>query len=155
MASYDYGLSIVQQHPTRFGLLAALPTDRASACLDEIARTGAFNPPPDGFAVHTTYNVIRLSDTRLDIVWKKLNERKATVFIHPDATTPSTLGRPTPLIDVAFDTTRTVVEMLYAGLFRRYPNIAFVLSHCGGALPALSGRISLLGTERGCRTRRV
>jgi predicted TIM-barrel fold metal-dependent hydrolase len=37
--------------------------------------------------------------------------------------------------------------MLYNGVFRRYPDIKFVLGHCGGALPVLSGRLLLLGTE--------
>ena len=37
--------------------------------------------------------------------------------------------------------------MLYAGVFKRYPDITFVFSHCGGALPVFAGRLSLLGTE--------
>lgn len=143
----SYGLAIVQKYPKRFGLLAALPTDSAAACLQEIERTDRFPIRPDGFAVHTTYNGVMLSDPLLEPVWGLLNERKAVVFIHPDTTAPSILSHPTPLIDVAFDTTRTVVDMLYAGLFRRHPSITFVLSHCGGALPVLAGRLSLLGTE--------
>lgn len=37
--------------------------------------------------------------------------------------------------------------MLYNGVFGRYPNIIWVIAHCGGALPALSGRLFALGTE--------
>ena len=37
--------------------------------------------------------------------------------------------------------------MLYAAIFRDYPDIRFVVAHCGGALPALSGRLALLGAE--------
>ena len=37
--------------------------------------------------------------------------------------------------------------MLYAGVFRRYSKIRFIVAHCGGALPVLSGRLKLLGTE--------
>ena len=37
--------------------------------------------------------------------------------------------------------------MLYAGTFRRFPNIKFIVAHYGGALPVLSGRLKLLGTE--------
>ncbi|KAE8160410.1 hypothetical protein BDV40DRAFT_302336 [Aspergillus tamarii] len=37
--------------------------------------------------------------------------------------------------------------MLYNGVFRRFPDIKFILAHCGGALPVLSGRLVLLGTE--------
>lgn len=146
-AGNDYGISIVQKYPTRFGLLAALPTDDAQACLDEIVRTAEFVPAADGFAVATVYRGIRLSDPLLDAVWQELNARGATVFVHPDATASSSLGRPSPLIEVAFDTTRTAVDMLYKGVFRRYPKIKFVFAHCGGALPTLSGRLALLGAE--------
>jgi 6-methylsalicylate decarboxylase len=48
---------------------------------------------------------------------------------------------------VAFETARTLVNMLYAGTFRRYPNIKFIASYGGGALPPLADRLELLGTE--------
>lgn len=37
--------------------------------------------------------------------------------------------------------------MLYAGVFRELPHIRFVIAHCGGPLPALAGRLALLGAE--------
>ena len=33
------------------------------------------------------------------------------------------------------------------GMFHRHPNIRFVPARCGGALPGLSGRTGLLGSE--------
>ncbi|KAH8878949.1 hypothetical protein GQ53DRAFT_856759 [Thozetella sp. PMI_491] len=144
----DYGASIVEKHPTRFGLLAALPTDNPAACLEEISRvTMTYLIPPDGFALTTVYNQCYLGDPRLDSVWAELDSRAAVVHIHPSTSALPLLGKPTPLIEVAFDTTRTVTDMLYNGVFRRYRNIKFILAHCGGALPALSGRLRLLGTE--------
>lgn len=143
----DYGHRLVQEHPTRFGLLAALPTDNADACLEEIVRTYSFEILPDGFAVTTFRDGCYLGDARLDVVWQELNKRKAVVHIHPSATSPPNMGRPVPLIEVAFDTTRTVVDMIYNRVMRRFPDIKFVLAHCGGALPVLSGRLALLGTE--------
>jgi predicted TIM-barrel fold metal-dependent hydrolase len=72
---------------------------------------------------------------------------RAVVFTHPDAYKPPTQGRPAPLIEVAFETTRTYVDMLYAGIFRRYPDITFIASHAGGVLPLLADRLELLGAE--------
>ncbi|KAI9828573.1 MAG: hypothetical protein M1819_006565 [Sarea resinae] len=150
-ASNTHGLHLVAQHPCRFGLLAALPTDNPSACLAEIDRTTTtsveFPVAADGFAVTTVYNGVSLSDERLEPVWTKLNSRGAVVHMHPNAYAPPTQGRPSPVIEVAFDTARTAVDMLYKGVFRRYPDIRFVLAHSGGALPVLSGRLALLGTE--------
>jgi predicted TIM-barrel fold metal-dependent hydrolase len=136
----------VALHPSRFGLLLALPTNDADACLAEIARSQALKA--DGYAVTCHYNGVYLSDPRLEPVWQELERRGATVFVHPDAYTEPSMGRPAALLEVAFETARTVVDMLYAGIFRRYPGIRFLLSHCGGALPASAGRLLLLGTER-------
>ncbi|KAF4627349.1 hypothetical protein G7Y89_g10800 [Cudoniella acicularis] len=143
----DFGASIVKQHPSRFGLLLALPTDNVTACLEEIKRGDTFDIPNDGYALLTVYNNVMLSDDSLEPLYKELDARGAVCHVHPDANKRGNDGRPSPLIDVAFDTARVATDMLYKGVFRRYPNIKFVFGHCGGALPVLSGRISLLGTE--------
>lgn len=145
-ASNDFGAVIVEQHPSRFGLLAALPTDDAEAGIAELKRV-EHELEPDGFAVTCRYNDTYLSDPKLDPLWAELDRRGAVVFAHPDAYTPGVQGRPSALIEVAFETARTFTDMLYAGTFRSYPNIRFVVAHCGGALPALSGRLQLLGLE--------
>ena len=144
--SNDYAASLVVKYPSRFGLLAALPTDNPKAALAEIERA-SHDLRADGFAVTCNYNSVYLGDSSLKDVWAELNRRHAVVFVHPDAYAPASMGRPSPLIEVAFETARTVVDMLYAGVFRRYPKIRFILAHCGGALPVLSGRLKLLGTE--------
>jgi predicted TIM-barrel fold metal-dependent hydrolase len=135
----------VRSHPSRFGLLAALPTDDPDAALAEIARSDDIDA--DGFAVTCQYNGVYLSDPRLEPVWAELDRRRSVVFAHPDAYQPSVMGRPCVVVEVAFETARTFTDMLYRGVLRRYPNIRFVVAHCGGALPALSGRLQLLGLE--------
>jgi len=145
-ASNDYAAFLVRQHPSRFGLLAALPTDNPDAALAEIARADR-DLHADGFAVTCHYNASYLSDPGLDPVWAELDRRRAVVFAHPDAYAPGSMGRPSALIEVAFETARTVTDMLYAGMFRKFPNVKLVLAHCGGALPAMSGRLLILGGE--------
>jgi predicted TIM-barrel fold metal-dependent hydrolase len=144
-ASNDFGASVVRAHPTRFGLLAALPTDDPTAALAELARSDGLDA--DGYAVTCRYNDVYLGDPRLDDVWAELDRRRAVVFAHPDAYQPGSMGRPSAVLEVAFETARTFADMLYAGVFRRYPSIRFIVAHCGGALPALSGRLQLLGLE--------
>ena len=146
LGSNDYAASLVRKHPTRFGQLAALPTDDTESALAEVSRAYS-ELNADGFAVTCHYNGVYLSDARLDPVWKELDRRAAVVFVHPDAYAPGVMGRPCALIEVAFETARTVTDMLYAGLFRKFPNVRFILAHCGGALPALSGRLLILGQE--------
>jgi hypothetical protein len=109
--------------------------------------TNERTPSPDGFTVSTVYNGIWFSNRSLDPVWEELNSRSAVIHIHPDTFAPGAEGRPTALIELAFDTARTVVDMLYSGWFRRYPNIRLVLAHARGSLPTLSGHLALLGGE--------
>lgn len=134
------------KHPTRFGLLAALPTDNPQACLDEIERAST-ELRADGFAVTCCYNGVYLSDPSLDPMWEELHRRQASVFIHPDAATKSTLGRPAALVEVVFETCRTMVSMLYKGHLSKYRNLKLIVAHCGGCLPVLSSRLQLLGPE--------
>lgn len=145
--SNDYGASLAERYPARFGLLAALPTDNCSAALSEVERADT-ELHADGYAVTCRYNGVYLSDPALEPLWAELHRRRATVFVHPDAYAMGELGRPPVVIDVAFETARTVTDLLYRAVFRRYPGIRFVIAHCGGALPALSGRLQLLGLER-------
>jgi predicted TIM-barrel fold metal-dependent hydrolase len=145
-ASNDFGAEVVRHYPDRFGWLAALPTDDPDAALAEAKRADE-ELGADGFAVTCNYNGVYLSDESLEPLWAELDRRKSVVFAHPDAYTPGAQGRPSALIEVAFETTRVFTDMLYAGLFRRFPSITFVVAHCGAALPALSGRLALLGLE--------
>jgi predicted TIM-barrel fold metal-dependent hydrolase len=80
-------------------------------------------------------------------MWQELDRRHAVIFVHPSPEIIPPLGQPAALLEVAFETTRSITDLLYTGFFRLYPNLKLVLAHCGGALPALSGRLGLLGAE--------
>jgi predicted TIM-barrel fold metal-dependent hydrolase len=78
-------------------------------------------------------------------VFEELDRRKAVVYFHP--TTPNCCGNLIPAagpatIEWPVDTARAIISLLYSGSLVRYPNIRFIFSHAGGALPALSGRIA-------------
>jgi predicted TIM-barrel fold metal-dependent hydrolase len=78
-------------------------------------------------------------------VFEELDRRKAVVYFHPTAA--NCCGNLIPGVSPAtiewpVDTARAVLSLLYSGSLVRYPNIRFILSHAGGALPAFSGRIA-------------
>lgn len=143
-----YGAELVRAHPARFGLLACLPLADVAAGLTEIAF--AFDElHADGVIILTNYGGTYLGDSKFEPVFAELNRRNAVVFVHP--TSPPgfdcvACGRPGPLIEFPFDTCRAVADMLYAGVFERFPDVTFILSHAGGALPALAPRLSSIGT---------
>ncbi|MFC9429522.1 amidohydrolase family protein [Streptomyces sp. NPDC056987] len=144
-ASNRYGASLVAQRPDRLGLLAALPTDSADSALAELRRTDELGP--DGYLLVAPYAGVHLGAGFLEPVWGEIEQRGKAVLVHPDAHAPAAQGRPSPLAEVAFDTARSVIDMLYAGVLLRHPGLLVVLAHAGGAFPSLAGRLELLGTE--------
>jgi 6-methylsalicylate decarboxylase len=147
-AANTYCAQVVKQHPERFGLLASLPMTDIDAALAEIEF--AFETlGADGVVMMTNYADDYLGNPKFEKVFAALDHRHATVFIHPAAPAGYecvACGRPGPVIEFPFDTCRAVTDMLYAGILDRFSSISFILSHAGGALPALSHRIASLGT---------
>ena len=125
--SNDYGAEMVKTYPGRFGLLVAVPTDDGEAGLQEAIR-GLDDLRADGVAVTACYKGHWLSDPILEGLWIEMDKRGETVHIHPNAYADSHLGRPAPLIEVAFESARGVVEMLYSGMLEKYPRIRFIMS---------------------------
>lgn len=141
--SNAYGATIVRRFPDRFGLLASLPLSDPAAALHEID-FAADELGADGFVLCATNGGHYLGAPQFRQVWRALSERGATVFIHPSPFAVPALDLPMPLFEVAFDTARTVVDMLWNGFPAFAPSVKVILAHAGGALPALAGRIELL-----------
>jgi predicted TIM-barrel fold metal-dependent hydrolase len=146
IAANNHGAGLVAKYPGRFGLLAQLPLAEPENALAELRRC-VDQLDCEGFAIQSNYSGVYLGDPRFEPLWAEFDSRRATVFLHP---TPlgyedTCLGRPGALIEAPFDTARTVVDMLYAGVFRRYQNFNLILAHGGGVLPTLAGRLETLG----------
>jgi 6-methylsalicylate decarboxylase len=61
-----------------------------------------------------------------------------------DAAATAALGYPRPMIEFAFETTRTVTNKVVSGMLDRHPNISVIVPHAGATLPVLAGRVELL-----------
>jgi len=86
-----------------------------------------------------------LGDAAYTPVFEELNRRKTVVFVHPNA--PNCCANllphvPASTIEFLFDTTRTIESMLTNGTFSRFPNVQFIFSHGGGAMPMLANRMA-------------
>ena len=146
VASNTYGASLVKAHPARFGLMAMLPLGDPARAVREIGRASE-ELGAEGFAALSNFDGVYLGDPRFEPVWAELDKIGAVLFIHPTTRGYGdlALGRTGALIEAPFDTARTVVDMLYAGVFRRYPHFGVLLAHGGGALPSLAGRVANFG----------
>jgi predicted TIM-barrel fold metal-dependent hydrolase len=146
VASNSYGASLVKEYPKHFGLMAMLPLADPARAVTEIRRASE-ELGADGFAALSNFEGVYLGDPRFEPVWAELDKRGATLFIHPTTRGYGdlALGRTGALIEAPFDTARSVVDMLFAGVFRRYPRFNVLLAHGGGALPSLAGRVANFG----------
>ncbi|UUU35809.1 amidohydrolase [Streptomyces sp. CA-210063] len=140
----EYTAGLTRDHPGRFGNFASLPLPDVDGALEEIAY--AFDElGADGVALLSHTHGVYLGDQRLDPVFAELDRRQAVVFLHP--TSPvcweqSALGRPRPMVEYIFDTARTVIDLVMAGVLTRHPNMRVIVPHCGGTIPVLADRIN-------------
>lgn len=141
----DYLAELVAGRPRRFGAFAQLPLPDVEASLREIAH--ALDVLKLDGICHLTQVADRyVGHPDYEPVYAELNRRKAVVFIHP-VYPPKSATRdwivPSSFIDYPLETTRTIANMIYTGLLERLPDIRFILSHAGGAIPFLAHRLEL------------
>jgi predicted TIM-barrel fold metal-dependent hydrolase len=129
----EIGRRAVVDHPGRFGQFASLPLPDVDAAMAEIAYC-CDHLDVDGFALLTNVGGTYLGDPSWEPVFHELNRRAARVFIHP--TSPAcwqhtSFGRPRPMLEFLFDTTRAVVDLVLKGAIARPTDIEFIIPHAG------------------------
>ena len=144
-ACNDYGAKLVADHPTRFGLFAALPLPDVDGTLNEIAY--AYDTlKADGVGLFTSYGDTWLGNAVYRPVMEELNRRKAVVHVHPTAANccrnlDYAPGVGPGSMEYGTDTTRAIIGVTFGGDAARFPDIRFIWSHAGGTAPFLAGRI--------------
>ena len=86
-----------------------------------------------------------LDDADLDPFWEAASSLNAVIYLHPMFGCGDTRLDDYDMINAVgrgVDTTTAIARMLFAGHFLKYPDMKFVLSHGGGALPYLIGRLA-------------
>ncbi|KAH8689498.1 hypothetical protein BGW36DRAFT_308759 [Talaromyces proteolyticus] len=132
-----------QQHPEKLGAMCLLPLPHVKGAIAEIKfclDTLGF----DGVGMYTNSNGTYLGDSSLDPIFELLQERNATVFVHPAAPgcESAGMGWPSPMTEYPFDSVRAMENMLLSGQRASYPNVTMIFPHGGGAMPYLATRIA-------------
>ena len=142
----EAGRRAVVDHPGRFGLFASLPLPDVDAAIAEIAHC-CDRLDVAGFTLLTNLGGTYLGDPAFGPVFRELDRRGARLFIHP--TSPpcwehTSLGRPRPMLEFFFDTTRAVVDLVLNGTVARHPGVEFIIPHAGATLPMVADRVSVV-----------
>jgi predicted TIM-barrel fold metal-dependent hydrolase len=135
----EAGARIVADHPGRFGQFGFISMKDVDGSLAELAYA-LDTLKVDGIGIATSYGDKWPGDPIFTPIFEELNRRKAVVHLHPIA--PNCCGD--SWLEYPTDSVRAVLSLLFAGAFRRYPDIKFIFSHGGGTLPMLADRIDYL-----------
>ena len=99
----------------------------------------------DGVCLFTRYGTgyQYLGHPDFQYLWEELDRRSAVVFVHPTHPVDTNVINPLlrqPLLDYAFETTKSAVDLILSGTIRKFKNLKIILSHAGGSLPYLIER---------------
>ena len=137
-------LRISQKYPKKVSVLGTLPMqDPALAARELQALMGESGI--HGVEIAASVNGVYLGDDQCGDFWAAAEQTDALVFIHP-----TTRGLNLPLMNEYYlwnalgnplETTMTAAHMIMAGVMETYPNLKVLLSHGGGAILSLRGRL--------------
>ena len=131
-------MSETQDRLFALGVLPAWDLDGAVNEIDRLAQEGILK----GIATGPSICGRTLDDPDLEPLWKRLSAAQMIVMIHPGeiALDGSLLGL-TAAVSFPCETTIAAARLLEARILVTFPGIRFLLSHGGGALPFLLGRL--------------
>ncbi|MFK0181852.1 amidohydrolase family protein [Streptomyces xanthochromogenes] len=142
---------LIEKYPGCFGALACLPGDDPDAMLDELAYA-LHALHLDGVGLTSNVAGRYFGDPWWEPLLAELDRRSVPTLVHPTSCPHAAelaLGRHPSVIEFPFDTARTITDALFAGIFHRHPDLAMILPHLGGPLPALAWRIAECTTMPG------
>ncbi|KAG9235757.1 hypothetical protein BJ875DRAFT_440067 [Amylocarpus encephaloides] len=148
----NYLASLRDQYPNQIGFFATLPSlEDVPRCLDEI-RHALVTLKADGVALYTSYNDKYLGHSDFEPLWAELDKYSAVVFTHPtmegmEKSIKEPFLIPRALLDWSHETTRTAIHLIMTNTVRKYASCKIILSHGGGTLPYVAGRISDIGIQ--------
>ncbi len=135
--------ALVQKYPQKFAGMATVPMQDVPAAVAEL-EYAAGQLKLTGVEVGSNIRGRYLGDPIFGPFFEKVRSLDVPVFIHPqnvagadrmkDYYFPNLVGNP-------LDTTLTAGHIIFSGVFDRCPGVKIVLSHAGGHLPYIIGRM--------------
>ncbi|MDP2917142.1 MAG: amidohydrolase family protein [Dehalococcoidia bacterium] len=161
----DEMAELVAKYPDRFvGAVACLPLNDMDAAMREADRA-IKDLHHYGIQIYNTIRGKPLDSPEFMPLWEKMVKYDLPIWIHPFYPYVGTVARDkdqfatyrvfTGREDYAWalnravfglpsETAYAVTRLVYSPVLDTYPNIKFVLHHCGSSIPYFAGRISIL-----------
>ena len=132
-----------QAHPSRLVSLLTLPMLYPDRAIDELNRAGKL-PGMRGVYMATNVNNKDLDDPMFEPIWTRIEDLDVPVFLHPVETVGGERLHSfhfSNLLGTPFDTAVAACHLIFGGVLDRHPKLRICLSHGGGALPMVIGRV--------------
>jgi aminocarboxymuconate-semialdehyde decarboxylase len=133
-----------EAHPQRLIGLATLPMQAPDLAVREVERAAKL-PGVRGFYLATRVLEQELSDPAFFPVYERIEALGLPIFLHPvmvighERLTKHYL---TNLLGNPFESAIAAAHLIFGGVLDRFPGLAIVLPHAGGAFPWLVGRLN-------------
>jgi aminocarboxymuconate-semialdehyde decarboxylase len=145
----DMCADAVRRWPQRFAAFAALPLPHIDESLRELDRAlGQLHMA--GVANTTAILGRSVADASFTPIYEELNRRGTVLFLHPvgnNAATPFIADyHATWMVGAPVEDLIAVVQLILAGIPKRFPNVKIINSHLGGAVPTVLARWDSVST---------
>lgn len=131
------------RYPDSFTGFATVPLQSPDAAIVEMERAvGELGLR--GVEIATTINGVSLDHHTLDPFWYRCQKLSLPVLIHPHYIAGAERMGPYHLRNLVGNPSETALagaHLLFGGVLERFPDLCLILSHGGGALPHLIGRL--------------
>ncbi|MFG1644651.1 amidohydrolase family protein [Amycolatopsis sp. NPDC049252] len=159
----DLAAAAVRRHPGRFRGFAALATPAPAAAADELRRAvGELGF--DGALVNANSGGRSLDAPEFWDIYEAAEDLRAPVYLHPSVPFPAVTesyyrGFGTPVDDMLstgafgwhYDAGLTVLRMILAGVFDRFPGLQLILGHWGEVVLFYLDRVAAMDRLAGLR----
>lgn len=136
--------AVVRAHPDKFAALAAVPLQDPPSAVRELERA-VKTLGMRGCLVGSNIRGKDLDAPEFAEFFAALSELDAPAYVHPILPAGRERMREYRLdilLGFPVDTTLAAARLVFGGVLERHPNLKLVLSHLGGTLPFLWGRLA-------------
>ena len=139
----EYTARGVRQHPEHLVGLATVPLQDVDLAIRELTHT-VQELGLRGVVIGSNINGHGFDEDQFQPFFEKVEELDVPVFVHPNS--PMGIERVrnyylANFLAYPLESTVTAAQFVFGGVLDRYPNLKICLSHAGGVLPFLLGRL--------------